>query len=140
MKAIHFGWILILLLISTAALTHGGRTDRYGGHNNRSTGGYHYHNAGSTHAASNPYQNHRTCGICTPRESEKKAQLPPVSERAASTSTMVSDFTTSDIQNMIVVLQATLKSQGYAITVVNGVYNTETKAAVVKYLAENPQR
>ena len=28
---------------------HSGRTDRYGGHNNRKTGGYHYHHGCSAH-------------------------------------------------------------------------------------------
>lgn len=35
-----------LLLISTLTTAHSGRTDSSGGHNNRSTGGYHYHNSG----------------------------------------------------------------------------------------------
>ena len=36
------------------AFSHSGRTDAQGGHNNRKTGGYHYHNAGRVHVASNP--------------------------------------------------------------------------------------
>jgi len=35
-----------IFLISTLATAHSGRTDSSGGHNNRSTGGYHYHNSG----------------------------------------------------------------------------------------------
>jgi len=38
--------ILLLTLITTVATAHSGRTDSSGGHNNRSTGGYHYHNSG----------------------------------------------------------------------------------------------
>ena len=49
---------------SNVALSHSGRTDSRGGHNNRKTGGYHYHNAGSIHAPNNPYQDHTQCGIC----------------------------------------------------------------------------
>jgi hypothetical protein len=35
-----------IFLISTLATAHSGRTDSSGGHNNRSTGEYHYHNSG----------------------------------------------------------------------------------------------
>ena len=35
--------VLILTFISTCVLAHSGRTDRYGGHYDHSTGTYHYH-------------------------------------------------------------------------------------------------
>lgn len=41
--------ILLLMLMLSSSLTadaHPGRTDRYGGHYNRKTGEYHYHNSG----------------------------------------------------------------------------------------------
>ena len=38
--------LLLLTFITTVATAHSGRTDSSGGHNNRSTGGYHYHNSG----------------------------------------------------------------------------------------------
>lgn len=37
----------ILLLSAVFAYTHSGRTDKYGGHFNRKTGEYHYHNSGT---------------------------------------------------------------------------------------------
>lgn len=54
------------------AFSHSGRTDAQGGHNNRKTGGYHYHNTGRVHAASNPYQDHTRCGVC---QQSKKAKV-----------------------------------------------------------------
>lgn len=57
-----------VLLWSTLCLAHGGRTDKFGGHRNRKSGGYHYHNAGYVHAAANPYQDHVKCGICKPKK------------------------------------------------------------------------
>ena len=40
--------ILSILLLSTVfAYPHSGRTDKYGGHNDRINGGYHYHNSGT---------------------------------------------------------------------------------------------
>lgn len=53
--------VIIILIVSFSLLfVHGDRTDKYGGHNNRKTGSYHYHNTGSLHATANPYQNHKT--------------------------------------------------------------------------------
>ncbi len=39
--------ILILLFSDVFVNAHSGRTDRYGGHNDRKNGGYHYHNSGT---------------------------------------------------------------------------------------------
>ena len=38
--------LLLIFLASTLATAHSGRTDSSGGHNNRSTGTYHFHNSG----------------------------------------------------------------------------------------------
>ena len=38
--------LTLIALFTTLATAHSGRTDSSGGHNNRSTGGYHYHNSG----------------------------------------------------------------------------------------------
>lgn len=67
MKKFRLVSILFSLCI-VLLFAHGGRTDKYGGHNNRKTGGYHYHNVGSLHHPSNPYQNHKTCGICNAKQ------------------------------------------------------------------------
>lgn len=37
---------LILISIVSVSFAHSGRTDKYGGHYDRSTGTYHYHNGG----------------------------------------------------------------------------------------------
>lgn len=63
--------VLTMFLIFSMLLAHSGRTDKYGGHNNRKTGGYHYHNAGYAHAAGNPYQDHTKCGTCSTSKSTK---------------------------------------------------------------------
>ncbi len=62
--------ILSVCLIAIQLLAHSGRTDRYGGHFNRKTGAYHYHNPGYAHAANNPYQDHTKCGICSTSKKE----------------------------------------------------------------------
>lgn len=67
-----FSIILAFLLLATFALSHGGRTDKFGGHRDRKHGGYHYHNAGRVHTADNPYQDHTKCGICKTSIPSKK--------------------------------------------------------------------
>ena len=47
--------ILAILLFSAMwAYTHSGRTDKYGGHYNRKTGTYHYHNSGTVERPTTP--------------------------------------------------------------------------------------
>lgn len=67
MKKFRLVSILFSLCI-VLLFAHGGRTDKYGGHNNRQTGGYHYHNKGSVHHPNNLYQNHKTCGSCNVKQ------------------------------------------------------------------------
>ncbi|MFA5839974.1 MAG: YHYH domain-containing protein [Candidatus Margulisiibacteriota bacterium] len=45
MKKFMFWLVLCSFVFSLAAISfaHSGRTDKYGGHHNRKTGGYHYH-------------------------------------------------------------------------------------------------
>ena len=70
----------IFVALSAALLlgaSHPGRTDRYGGHHNRKTGGYHYHNPGYAHDANNPFQDHTKCGICSASKKPDDFQVQP---------------------------------------------------------------
>ena len=49
---ILFTIVLTMALFNPLALAHPGRTDSKGGHYNRATGEYHYHNGGSTSSGS----------------------------------------------------------------------------------------
>jgi|SaaInlStandDraft_6_1057023.scaffolds.fasta_scaffold08132_3 hypothetical protein len=51
-----FLFIAILGIYTNELVSHSGRTDKYGGHNNRKTGGYHYHNAGTLADQNNSYK------------------------------------------------------------------------------------
>lgn len=112
--------LFVCLSVALSPFAHSGGTDRYGGHNNRKTGGYHYHNAGSLHAAGNPHQDHTRCGICStskkPVPSKDKAQ----------------SLTDSDV---ILALQSGLKCMGYEIKVLDGKMGPETRAALDKFVA-----
>lgn len=52
MKKIFFIFI-ILFITALMSFGHGGRTDKNGGHYNRKTGEYHYHNSGSADSGYN---------------------------------------------------------------------------------------
>ena len=60
MRKIRLTFILSVLIILSPILPHSGRTDSNGGHNNRKTGGYHYHNSGSSYKSSNSYKSYDT--------------------------------------------------------------------------------
>lgn len=120
------GLLLVGALIS-GAFAHSGRTDSYGGHNNRKTGGYHYHNAGRAHHASNPYQDHKRCGICSTSLPQKKKE----SAKQTKVQPEKRSFTEKEISTA---LQAGLKCMGYKITKVDGLIGPETRVALAKFL------
>jgi hypothetical protein len=78
-----------IFLISTLATAHSGRTDSSGGHNNRSTGGYHYHNSGYSkpsyssecHYVDDDYGNYayvtESGSSCSPGPSKSKKSSSP---------------------------------------------------------------
>jgi hypothetical protein len=109
--------VSILLFSISTLFAHSGRTDKFGGHNNRKTGGYHYHNAGSVHDPNNPYQDHTKCGICPTSKSQKNQD----------------DITLSE-EELITALQAGLKCMGYNISTIDRNMGSETKKAVRDFL------
>lgn len=57
--------VLMLLMLPSLALAHGGGLDGYGGHNNRKQGGYHFHRgplAGNHYASKSEALNARSSG------------------------------------------------------------------------------
>ena len=106
----------ISFVIISSLLAHSGRTDKYGGHNDRKNGGYHFHNAGSVHNPNNPYQNHKTCGICS-----SSKQTPTQSSQ---------DISEIDL---IKTLQSGLVCLGYDVEV-DGKLGEKTKMAVREHL------
>lgn len=114
--------LTLLLIVGVAPLfAHSGGTDKYGGHNNRKTGGYHYHNAGSVHDANNPHQDHTTCGICS------------TSKKSSNSSSEV-DLKSKDV---ILALQAGLKCMGYDIAEIDGIMGQETRDALSRYINDH---
>lgn len=56
MKKISLGIIIILVSLPLIVFAHPGRTDKNGGHYNRKTGEYHYHNSGYSSYSSSTTQ------------------------------------------------------------------------------------
>lgn len=100
--------VFFVFVMSISVFAHSGRTDAYGGHNNRKTGGYHYHNAGSIHTAANPYQNHDMCGICNEINQKDK----------------------------ITYVQKVMKDKKIYNGEITGIIDEETKSAIKKMQAE----
>lgn len=71
-------YLLLLQIVLTIGFTHSGRTDSNGGHLNRSTGEYHYHNSGYTKPKDTSMQVSYECGkktYCTQMTSCKEAMF-----------------------------------------------------------------
>jgi hypothetical protein len=113
---------IVLLTLPTLVLAHSGGTDKYGGHNNRKTGGYHYHNAGRAHAANNPHQNHKTCGICS--TSKSTTQNP---SSGSSASTILTD------KVKVTFFQSALVILGYEVGTIDGVVGPSTQKALEEF-------
>ena len=114
--------ITILLFVCIGVLyAHSGRTDKYGGHNNRKTGGYHYHNAGSIHHRSNPFQNHKSCGIC---------YIGPAKPVFNTDRLEVIPGINSGDKDMIMITQSCLKYLGYDIGIIDGNIGDKTTVAI----------
>ncbi|MGV1098520.1 YHYH domain-containing protein [Thiovibrio sp. JS02] len=73
--AIAIRIVLMLLMLPSLALAHGGGLDGYGGHNNRKQGGYHFHRgplAGNHYTSKSEALNALSSG------SDNKANVAPV--------------------------------------------------------------
>ena len=113
--------IIFITIFPQIVSSHSGRTDKYGGHNNRKTGTYHFHNAGSVHHAGNPYQNHKTCGVCVPPAGDThKLKVAVVSETIR-----------------ITMVQSCLSFLGYKTGEMHGKLSAKTKQAVRSFQARN---
>ena len=110
-------FIILFVIVYAFCFSHSGRTDKYGGHNNRKTGGYHYHNSGSVHNANNPYQDHTKCGICV-----KTPKINKVSK----------EYNQSDIY----FVQSSLSQLGYNISI-DGIWGDNSKKILKRFQSDN---
>lgn len=74
----HIALLILSILFTThTALAHSGRTNSSGCHNNRSTGGYHCHNSGSSYKKPKSYQPKKTY-TSPPKQTLPTTPTPPV--------------------------------------------------------------
>ncbi len=106
-------------LFASDALTHSGRTNSEGCHNNRKTGGYHCHNGGS----SSYRKRIRTAKPIPP----VKYTYPSTSRRTASAKRT---NTVKLSRDKIIKIQIHLNRLGYNAGDENGIMNTKTKKAI----------
>jgi len=113
--------IIFITIFPQIVSSHSGRTDKYGGHMNRKNGTYHWHSAGSVHDAANPYQNHKTCGVCVPPARDTHTlKVARVSETVR-----------------ITMVQSCLTFLGYKTDGMDGKLSAKTKQAVRSFQTKN---
>jgi hypothetical protein len=102
--------LLCLLLIPSLVSAHGGRTDKFGCHNDRKNGGYHCHNGGT------PSQSPRASTNFTNTNSAK-----PQSFTAQPASSQVRDANHAAYKDLILKIQSALNQLGYSAGEPDGV-------------------
>lgn len=96
--------LIITLLLSSTSFAHSGRTDSRGGHWNRKTGTYHYHNSGV-----------------------KRSTTKSTSSSKSTTSSTLSS--SSQVKN----IQIRLNALGYDCGIPDGIMGSKTKASIKKF-------
>ena len=131
----RFGQILIAVFVvfcGSILLAHSGRTDSSGGHNNRKTGGYHYHHGRGPHQHPNgicPYSSPPTePSKETPKNTVKKPALPKQTYKKV---------TPKQTYKKVVLIEETTKAKPISITenhwqvaLNNKLYNGKREATV----------
>ena len=65
--------LLFVVVLPLNSFSHSGRTDSQGGHNNRKTGGYHYHNKKATPTYNRSNSSEKSTDTCSSRCSKSGA-------------------------------------------------------------------
>lgn len=120
--------LLCLLLIPSLVSAHGGRTDKYGCHNDRKSGGYHCHNGGS---APKP-QSIRTSDNVTRTTSAK-----PQSLTAQPASSQVREANSAAYQELVLKIQSALNKLGYSAGEPDGVLGRQTVKAIKHFQVDS---
>lgn len=120
--------LLFLLLIPSLVSAHGGRTDKYGCHNDRKNGGYHCHNGGSVPKP----QSIRTSNNAT-RTTPAKSQ----SLTAQPASSQVREANVAAYKDLVLKIQSALNKLGYSAGEPDGVLGKQTVKAIKHFQVDN---
>ncbi|PUA29397.1 MAG: hypothetical protein B0W54_02065 [Cellvibrio sp. 79] len=113
--------LLYLLLIPSLVLAHGGRTDKYGCHNDRKNGGYHCHNSGAVSQS----QNFRISDNSAAKNSAR-----PQSLKTQPVNSQVRETNIAAYKKLVLETQSALNRLGYNAGKPDGVLGKQTVKAI----------
>lgn len=120
--------VLYLLLIPSLVLAHGGRTNKYGCHNDRKNGGYHCHNSGSIPQS----QNFSASDNSTITNSTR-----PQSLKIQPANSQVRETNLAAYQKLVLETQSALNKLGYNAGKPDGVLGKQTVKAIQHFQVDN---
>lgn len=120
--------LLCLLLIPSLVFAHGGRTDKYGCHNDRKNGGYHCHNSGTVPQSQN---------LRTPNNSTNTNSAKPQSLTTQPASSAVRDANHAEYKKLVSEIQTALNKLGYNAGNPDGVLGKQTIKAIQHFQVDN---
>lgn len=115
--------LLCLLLIPSLVSAHGGRTDKFGCHNDRKNGGYHCHNGGSVPKPQSTY----TSGTSTK----------PQSLTAQPSNSQVREANLAAYKDLVLKTQSALNKLGYSAGEPDGVLGKQTIKAIKHFQVDS---
>lgn len=113
--------LLCLLLIPSLVSAHGGRTDKYGCHNDRKNGGYHCHNGGSVP---------KPQSIHTSTNATRTTSAKPQSLTAQPASPQIREANIAAYKELVLKIQSELNRLGYSAGKADGVLGKQTVKAI----------
>lgn len=118
--------LLYFLFIPAIASAHGGRTDKYGCHNDRKHGGYHCHNSGAPSPSYSPAVNSVNSSTTKVPAPTAQPVNPPVKERNLAA-----------YANLVLQIQTELNRLGYSVGKPDGVLGDKTLKAIKHFQVDN---
>lgn len=120
--------LLCLLLIPSLVFAHGGRTDKFGCHNDRKNGGYHCHNGGSVP---------KTQSVRTSDNATRTTSVKPQSLTAQPTNSQVREANIAAYKDLVLKTQTELNRLGYSAGNPDGVLGKQTIKAIQHFQVDN---
>lgn len=120
--------IIFLLLLPSIDFSHGGRTNKYGCHNDRKNGGYHCHGGGSA----TPTQNIRTTNNTSHTTQANSQYL-----TAQPATSKVKETNLAEYKDLILKTQAALNQLGYSAGTPDGELGKQTIKAIQHFQVDN---
>lgn len=136
-------WLIVLIMVmlmTTPASAHPGRTDGSGGHYDRSTGDYHYHHGYGAHDHVDgvcPYDYDDKTGENSGSSSGSSSGSLKKNYDQAGLTSIYQTLRKGDRGNAVADLQKRLNTLGYAVGAADGVFGERTVAAVKQFQKDN---